>query len=172
METKQHVMEKTLSLFLTVVTVILVVFLSQILLSIRGEMKQLRSDIAALKQEPASAVDFEPFAPLEKNCTRCHTERRFMGIHGSSDDIHAVIKHMEMNPDLRLSPEDVDKIHASMNLLKCTKCHDEQTIKKFGSLNGALQRSILKKMEGKTGSGVTQADEKAIQRSIQTIQGF
>ena len=175
METTQptkNIIERTLPLFLAIVTVIVVIFLSQLVIDMRQDMKELRKEITSLQQEPVMAANFEPFSALEQNCTRCHTERRFMGIHGSPDDIHAIIKHMETNPDLKLAAEDVDKVHAAMNLLKCTQCHDEMTIKKFGALNTAMQRSILKRMEEKPGTTVQAADERTIQRSIQTIQGF
>ena len=95
-----------------------------------------------------------------------------MGLHGPADNIHNIIEHMELNPDLILSSEDVDKVHAAMNLLKCTQCHDEEALKKFGALSTAMQRQVLRRMEEMPGSVIVKADEKAIQRSVQTIQGF
>jgi hypothetical protein len=161
-----------LRLFLTVVTLIVVVFVAQILIKMQDELSGLKAEIALLTQEPVTAVDFAPFAPLDENCTQCHSERRFMGMHGSETDIQSIVDHMEMQADLALSPEDVDRVHAAMNLLKCAECHDEAALKKFAALNTSAQQKVLKRMETIPGSILANGDLSAIQRSVRTIQGF
>jgi hypothetical protein len=172
MEQKHSVLERTLPLFLSIITVVVLIFIAQLQLGVKRELQDLRERVATMQQAPVEAVEFEPFAPLEKNCTECHSERRFMGVHGSGDEISALINHMEMRPDVKLTPQEVDKIHASMSLLKCTKCHDETTLKQFSALNTAAQRSVLTRMTEKPGAGLSKADADAIQKSVQTLHGF
>jgi hypothetical protein len=95
-----------------------------------------------------------------------------MGMHGSEADIQSIVDHMNMQTELALAPEDVDRVHAAMSLLKCAECHDETVLRKYAALNTTAQQKALKKMEAVPGSIVANGDYKAIQRSIRTIQGF
>lgn len=172
MENKDHLFTRLLPFLLTIVTAIIVVFIAQILLDVKAELKEVKTALLNMEQEKISSASFKPFGVLEENCTGCHNERKFMGIHGGDAEITNVIKFMEQMPDVHLSPQDADKIHSSLELLKCAKCHDESTIKKLGTMSAAKQKETIERMAKKTGSGILSEDADKIQKALLKVQGF
>ncbi|MBU1921016.1 hypothetical protein KKG66_09230 [bacterium] len=159
-------------LFLVVITAIIVVFQAQILLEVRSELAGLKETIALQNEVFTTDQAMEPFAPLEENCTRCHSERRFAGFHGSDKDIGAMISHMEMNEELELSQFDVDRIHKSIQFLKCVSCHGEENLKTMAGMSSAKRLEVVERMRTKPGANISDEDARAIERAIQNIQGF
>lgn len=172
MENKTHLFNRFLPLLLAIITTIVVIFMAQILLDVKAELKEVKTTLLKMEQEKISSASFKPFSVLEENCTGCHNERKFMGIHGGEAEITNVIKFMEQMPDVHLSPQDADKIHGSLELLKCVKCHDEGTIKKLGMMSVSKQRDIIERMGKKRGSGILSEDVNKIQQSLLKVQGF
>ena len=172
MERKTHLFERILPFFLVIITAIIVVFLSQLMLNMKSELGEIKVSLATIESETMRNGSFEPFAALEQKCIDCHSERRFLGIHGSSAEILQIIKHMEMMPDINLSSADVNKIHSSLELLKCVRCHDEQALKKLSALSTDYQLQMIERMAEKTGSEISAEDIKNIQSSLQSIKGF
>lgn len=172
MENKTHLFDKILPPLLTIVTVIVVIFIAQILLDVKGELKEVKTTLKNMEQEKVKAASFRPFQPLEENCTSCHNERKFMGIHGGDAEITNVIKYMEKMPDVHLSAHDAEKIHSSLELLKCAKCHDEEAIKKLGAMSSMRQLEIIERMAKKTGSGILPEEAGQIQQALLNVQGF
>lgn len=172
MENNNHLFSRILPFLLTIVTAIIVVFMAQTLLDVKAELKEVKTALLKMEQEKISSASFKPFAVLEENCTGCHNERKFMGIHGGDAEITNVIKYMEQMPDVHLSPQDADKIHGSLELLKCVKCHEESTIKKLGMMSASKQHDIVESMSKKTGSGILSEDVNKIQQSLLKVQGF
>lgn len=172
MENKSHLFNRLLPFLLIIITTIVVVFMAQILLDMNAELKEVKTALLNMEQEKVISTSFKPFGVLEENCTGCHNERKFMGIHGGDAEIANVIKFMEQMPDVHLSPQDADKIHGSLELLKCVKCHDESTIKKLGIMSTAKQKAIIELMAKKIGSGILPEDADKIQKALLKIQGF
>jgi len=169
---RSHLFERTLPLFLAIITAIIVVFQAQILLELRSEVAALKETVTLQNETLTAGQAIEPFAALDENCTKCHTERRFTGFHGSENDIGAMISHMEVNEDVNLSQQDVDRIHKSIQFLKCVSCHDEGPLKKMASMSSAKRFQIIDQMRNKPGAAISDEDARAIERAIQDIQGF
>jgi hypothetical protein len=172
MENKTHLFNRFLPLLLAIITTIVVIFMAQILLDVKAELKEVKTAMRNLEQEKISNVSFKPFTALEENCTSCHNERKFMGIHGGEAEITSVIKFMEQMPDVHLSSQDVDKIHGSLSLLRCVKCHDEEQLKILGTLSSAKQKEVIEKMSKKRGAGILPEDIDQIQLTLLKVQGF
>jgi cytochrome c553 len=165
-------LQSMLSIFLAVITTIVVVFLAQLVLDMKSELGEIKTTLATLRTESATKIGVEPFRALEASCTNCHSERRFVGIHGSSSELKQMINKMEALPDAHISAQDRDKIHASLQLLQCVRCHDDQALKKLATLKRERQREIINKMAEKPGSEIPPEAAEEIMRAYQNIQGF
>lgn len=172
MQHEPHLFERTLPLFLAIVTAIVVVFQSQLTMRLSSEIAELKSQITAVKPETRTTGGVRPFAALEQQCTSCHSERRFMGMHGSASELENVVRHMESMPGAHLTPSDKDVIHGSLRLLQCTRCHDESVFQSLAALNIREQRATIERMTAKSGTAASEDEIQAIQRGFQSIQGF
>ena len=79
---------------------------------------------------------------------------------------------MEKLPDVRLSAQDRDKIHASLELLKCVRCHDEVNLKKLSPMSPPERLEVVEKMRQKPDSGMAPGESAEILRAYEKIQGF
>jgi len=172
MENKTQLLTRNILFFLTIITVIILVFVAQILIEIKGEIIEIKSTFAKAEQEKISKTAFEPFKVLNENCTDCHSDRKFAGIHGETEEISGILKFMQQMPDANISPTDIDKIHSSLSLLKCVKCHSDDQIKILSTMNLAKQREIMIKMAKKTGSTMLAEDANKLLENLHKIQGF
>lgn len=172
MENKNHLFSRLLPFLLTIVTAVVVVFTAQILLDVRAELMEIKSALNKMEEEKIRSVSFQPFQALEENCTDCHSDRRFMGIHGDETDITNIIRFMEKMPDAHLSPQDVEKVHSSLFLLKCVNCHDESQLKVLGTMSASGQREIIERMSKKSGSNILPDEVDDIHKTLLKIQGF
>jgi hypothetical protein len=172
MENKNHLFNRLIPFLLTIVTAIMVVFIAQILLDVKAELQEVKSALRKIEEEKIKSVTFQPFKAIQENCTDCHSERKFMGIHGGEEEISSIIKYMQQMPDAHLSPNDVEKVHGSLALLKCAQCHDESQLQVLASLNSARQREIIERMSKKSGSNISQGEVDKIQKALLEIQGF
>jgi hypothetical protein len=172
MENKNHLFSRILPFLLAIITTIIVVFMAQILLDVKAELMEVKASLKKMEEEKIKSVTFQPFKPIQENCTDCHNERKFMGIHGGDAEINSIINFMEQMPDVHLSPQDVEKVHGSLALLKCVKCHDESQLQVLASLNSARQREIIERMSKKSGSNISSDEIDQIQKAMLEIQGF
>ncbi len=172
MENKNHLFSRLLPFLLTIVTTIIVVFIAQILLEVKAELKEVKATLQKMEDEKIQSVTFQPFKSIQENCTDCHSERKFMGIHGGEGEISNIIQYMQQMPDAHLSPSDVEKVHGSLALLKCVQCHDENQLQVLASLNSARQREIIERMSKKSSSKISADELSQIQKALSEIQGF
>ena len=172
METKNHLLSRLLPFLLAIVTAIVVIFIAQILLDVKAELKEVKATVLKIEEEKIKSASFQVFKPLQENCTDCHNERKFMGIHGGDAEINNIINYMEQMPDIHLSPQDVEKVHSSMVLLKCAKCHDEEQLKVVGTMSAEKQREIIGLMSKKRDSNISPDEIGQIQKAMLKIQGF
>lgn len=172
MQNGSHLFERTLPLFLAILTAIVVVFQAQLTLKLNTEIAALKAQVTAPKPPEHALTTARPFAALEQNCTSCHSERRFMGIHGSGSELQNIVRHMEGMPGAHLSPADVEKIHGSLKMLQCVRCHDEGMLGKLAGMTPGQQHDVIERMAAKPGSQIAQEEIDNIQRGFQSIQGF
>ena len=172
MENNKHLVERLLPFLLLIVIAIVIAFVAQILLDVRNELKEVKSTLVRIENEKIKSVSFQPFKVLEENCTNCHSDRKFMGIHGTDTEITGIIKFLEKMPDVHLTSEEIDKVHNSLSLLKCVKCHDEQQMQILGTMNTTMQREILERMSKKSSGKILPEEIAQLQRILLKVQGF
>lgn len=86
--------------------------------------------------------------------------------------MQGIIAKMEKLLDVRLSAQERDKVHASLELLKCVRCHDEVNLKKLAPMGTAEKLEIIRRMREKPDSGMAPEESAEILRAYQKIQGF
>jgi hypothetical protein len=79
---------------------------------------------------------------------------------------------MERHPDMKLTDQDVQRVHASLTLLKCANCHASEQIKKLALLNSDQQIAKIREMQSKPGSRISPDEVKEIQESFHVLVGF
>jgi hypothetical protein len=143
-----------------------------------GTVVQLRTQVADLSQVLATKEDLiavnVPQTQLftEEKCTRCHTERRFAGEHSTRGEIEAAVAHMRAMPDVGLTDQDMAKIHASLSLLRCTRCHGEEKLRTLALKSPEERMSTIRRMIASPGSGLLPDQMEEIQRAYREIYGF
>ena len=172
MDNNKHLIERLLPFLLIIVIAIVVVFVTQILLDVRNELKEVKTTLLRIESEKIKSASFQPFKVLEENCTNCHSDRKFMGIHGTDTEITGIMHFLEKMPDVHLTSEEIDKVHSSLSLLKCVKCHDEQQIQILGAMNLTMQREILQRMSKKSSGKILPEEIEQLQRILLKVQGF
>ncbi len=164
-------MFRTMLGFSTVLSLVLVLFLN-------GQVGKLRADVAGLKDVLATKDDLirvsvPPVKLLhEEKCTSCHTERRFAGEHNVRGEIEAALTHMKAMPDANISDEDMGKIHASLELLRCANCHGEDNLRLLALKTPEQRMELIRRMAVKPGSNLTPDETESIQRAYQQLYGF
>lgn len=118
------------------------------------------------------AVAVPPGAGSGAKCVSCHSDSKFLGVHGTSNELQGIIAKMEKLPDVRFSAQERDRAHASLELLKCVRCHDEVNLKKLAPMSTAEQLEIIRRMREKLDSGIAPEESAEILRAYQKIRGF
>jgi hypothetical protein len=157
--------------FMVVLNGILLVLISGMLVNLNSELDGLRN-VLATKQDLVSVSMPEMRFFHEEKCTSCHTERRFAGDHNVRGEIEAAVSHMQQMPDAGFTDDDVARIHSSLSLLRCTKCHGEEKL--FGlALESPEERmTIIRDMIAQPGSMIGPDETQEIQRAYGEVFGF
>lgn len=158
--------------FATIVIAVLVVFACSMLMQLRAEVRSLKDTLATKSDVVAVSTASMDLSFEQQKCVRCHTERRFAGEHSTKNGLMEVIQRMGRHPDVRLTHKDVQKVHASLTLMKCASCHSSEEIKKLALLNEGEQVAKIREMQRKPGSRVTPDEVKDIQESFHILVGF
>ena len=172
MDGKTNTSMSTIPFVLSIIAVILLAFVTHMTFEMRKEIAALRTDMSLTKGHTAMQASLEPFSVLDKNCTRCHAERRFMGFHGGEEDIDRVIRKMQAKPDGGLTDDEMKRVHSSMALLACVQCHDETALETFAARTPVEQRMIFQRMQEKPGSKLKKDMVNGVQQALYEIQGF
>ncbi|OGL67443.1 MAG: hypothetical protein A3J27_10250 [Candidatus Tectomicrobia bacterium RIFCSPLOWO2_12_FULL_69_37] len=166
-------LREMLTMFLVLVTAIVVVFVAQLTLEVRSELVRVKTAIQAIRTDPkAREASLQPFAVFDEKCVSCHSDRKFLGVHGTSSELQGIIAKMEKLPDVHLSAQERDRVHASLELLKCVRCHGEVNLKKLAPMGTAERLEIIRRMREKPDSGMAPEESAEILRAYQKIQGF
>jgi hypothetical protein len=156
---------------LLICNTLLTLFLVGIVLETRQELNNIdtilatKNDLINLKQASMENV-------LEKNCSRCHAESRFAEYHGSEQDLIRMIKDMQKMEGSPVDPDDIDKIHASLELLQCNACHEQERIRTMTLKSDEERNEIIRAMLERSAVNTDEEDIARIKRSYQQIYGF
>jgi len=162
---------RVLLIFLIICNTLLLLFLTNLTLGTREDLTGLqttlatKSDLMNLKQ--ASSEDV-----LQQNCGRCHSESRFASFHGNEPELLAMIQEMQSMTGSQINPNDVEKIHASLELLRCNTCHEQNRLRMLGLKSEEERKDLIGKMLEKTNSTPDREEVDRLNRSYQQLYGF
>ena len=164
--------QSVVTMFLVVVIAVLVIFACSALMGLRAEVAALKDVLATKSDLVAIRTAGMDLSFEQRKCTTCHTERRFAGEHDTENGIIKVIKGLQKHPDVGLTRQDMDKVHASVKLLRCANCHSSDEIGKLALLSEPEQSEVIRRMQKMPGSGISPDEVDDIKRSFQLLVGF
>jgi hypothetical protein len=162
---------KVLLLFLVICNTLLLLFLTNLTLGTRHDVDGLKetlvtkSDMLGMKQASEEHI-------LQKNCGKCHAESRFASFHGNETEMLTMIREMQEKMGADITSTDVDKIHASLELLKCNSCHEQNRLRMLGLKSEAERKEIIRGMLQKSNTPTDHDEVDRLNRSYQQLFGF
>jgi hypothetical protein len=157
--------------FLLFTNTLLILFMASFMLQVRSDVTELRN-VLATKEDVLNLTTAPQSDILDKSCTHCHAENKFSSFHGTEDEMIAMIARMQTQNNSQIDPRDSDAIHASLELLQCTSCHEERTTRKLALKTAVDQKEVIRGMLVKAGASADQEKIDRIQKSYQQLLGF
>jgi hypothetical protein len=161
---------KVVVTFAAIFNAVLVVLVANQVIAVREEVRGLRQ-VLATKHDLAALRPTRLTEPLEARCTTCHSERRFAGRHDEAPAA-AVIRRMQAQPGARIGGPEVERIHASLTLLQCARCHSGDVLDRLTLKPAAERARIVREMQKKPGSGIRPDQVQDIVRSYDMLLGY
>jgi hypothetical protein len=156
---------------LTVLNVLLTALLCGLVRDTRQDVEALRG-VLATKQDLVNVAAPRLTLFHEEKCTTCHTERRFAGPHNVRGQIEQAVAHMSTMPDARVTKKELDRIHASLELLRCSQCHEADKLRALAIRAPAERMRTVRAMIAKPGSNITPDEVAAISKAFEQMLGF
>src|SRR5262249_41475722 len=124
------------------------------------QVREVQQRVASLPGDIASKRDVAALRPLQirqilrQNCAACHTARR-LGTTVSMEpaDVQRTIERMGSHPGANIAPGDVDRIAASVLVLRCARCHGEETLNLMVLKTQPERLATIRRMSALPGSG-------------------
>lgn len=157
--------------FLTVLNALLILLLCGLVRDTRHEMNALRT-VLATKEDLVNVTMPKLAFFHEEKCTGCHTERKFAGEHNLRGQIERAVAHMRAMPDAGFSEQDMAKIHASLDLLRCTQCHGAERLRALAIKSPTDRMRIVREMIARPRSNITPDETARILRAYDQLVGF
>lgn len=157
--------------FLVVLNALLTLLLSGLVRDTRHDVLALR-DVLVTKQDLVNVAAPRLSLAHEDKCTSCHTERRFAGPHNVRGRIEEALARMKALPDARLTEQDMARVHASLEVLRCTQCHGADRLRLLAIKSPAERVRLTREMIAKPGSAITPDEASRILRAYEQMLGF
>jgi hypothetical protein len=157
--------------FLTILNAVLIVLLAGLVRDTRQDVNALR-DVLASKQDLVNIAAPKLTLFHEEKCIGCHTERRFAGPHGGQGQIEQIVAQMSKMPGAHIAKKDLDKIHASLELLRCSQCHGADQLRQLAIKSPTERMRIVREMVAKPGSRLTPDEVTRVLRAYEQMIGF
>ena len=140
------------------------------------QVRDLQQDIANLPPDVASKRDVAMLRPLRvreiifENCVGCHTARR-LGVTISMEpaELQRVVQRMPTHPGADISPADFDRIAASLMVVRCARCHGEDTLNLMVLKTQTERLATIRRMAALPGSGVRPDQALAIAQAFDQL---
>jgi hypothetical protein len=125
------------------------------------QVRELQQRVESLPPDLASKRDVAMLRPLRvreilvQNCVECHNTRR-LGATLSMEpgDIQRTIERMQTHPGANIAPGDFDRIAASLLVVRCARCHGEETLNLMVLKSQPERIATIRRMAALPGSGV------------------
>jgi hypothetical protein len=157
--------------FLTVLNAFLTLLLCGLVRDTRQDVGALRTVLATKQDLVNVAVPKLTFFHEEK-CTTCHSERRFAGSHNVRGQVERTVAHMGQMPDAPFTPDETARIHSSLEVFRCTQCHDADLLRRLAIKSPSERMRIVGEMAAKPGSRISPDEVTRILRAFEQMIGF
>jgi hypothetical protein len=157
--------------FLVVLNALLTLLLCGLVRDTRHEVNALR-EVLATKQDLVNVAAPKLTLYHEEKCTSCHSERRFSAPHTGNGSLDQAIAHMKRMPDARLTQEDLAKVHASLELLRCSQCHGADQLRKLAIKSPTERMQIVREMVAKPASNISPDEVTGLLRAYEQTVGY
>jgi len=159
------------------IIVMLVVLVNLILtIAIIVQVRELQQRVASLPPDLASKRDVAMLRPLRireiltQNCVECHSTRR-LGVTVSMEpaDIQRTVQRMQTHPGANIPPAEFDRITASLLVVRCARCHGEETLNLMVLKTQPERIATIRRMAALPGSGVRPDQVLAIAQAFEKL---
>ena len=143
--------------------IVMVALLVNLILTIAlvTQVRELQQRVASLPQDIARKTDVAMLRPLgvreilRQNCVECHSARR-LGVTVSMEpaEIQRTVARMQNHPGADIAERDLERITASLLVVRCARCHGEETLNLMVLKTQPERIATVRRMAALPGSGV------------------
>ena len=159
------------------IIVILAVLANLILtIAVIMQVRELQRRVASLPPDLASKRDVAMLRPLRvreilmQNCVGCHSSRRLgTTISMEPADIQRTVQRMQNHPGADIAPGEFDRIAASLMVVRCARCHGEETLNLMVLKTMPERMATIRRMAALPGSGVRPDQALAIAQAFEKL---
>ena len=159
------------------VVLALVVLVNLILtIALITQVREIQQRVARLPSDLATKRDVAALRPLQvrqilqRNCVECHSTRR-LGVTVSMEptEIRSTVERMQTHPGANISEGELERIGASIMVLRCARCHDEGTLNLMVLKSQPERIATVRRMAALPGSGVRPDQVTAIAQAFEKL---
>ena len=140
------------------------------------QVREVQQRVASLPPDLATKRDVASLRPLQirrilaQNCVECHSARRLGAVVALDPaDIQGTVERMQSHPGANIPPGDVERIAASLLVLRCARCHGEDTLNLMVLKTQPERIATIRRMAALPGSGVRPDQVPAIAQAFETL---
>lgn len=161
------------------IVIMLVVLVNLILtVALITQVRELQRRVASLPPDLARKIDVAMLRPLRirqilrQNCVECHSARR-LGVTVSMEptEIQRTIERMQNHPGANIAPGESDRIAASLLVLRCARCHGEESLNLMVLKTQPERIATIRRMSALPGSGVRPDQVAVIAQAFEKLIG-
>lgn len=142
------------------------------------QVRELQRRVASLPPDLARKIDVAMLRPLRirqilrQNCVECHSARR-LGVTVSMEptEIQRTIERMQNHPGANIAPGESDRIAASLLVLRCARCHGEESLNLMVLKTQPERIATIRRMSALPGSGVRPDQVAVIAQAFEKLIG-
>jgi cytochrome c553 len=144
------------------IVVMLVVLVNLILtIALITQVREVQQRVATLPVDLATKRDVASLRPLQvrqilsQNCVQCHSARRLATtLSMEPAEIQRTIERMQTHPGANIARGELERIAASILVLRCARCHGEDTLNLMVLKTQPERIATIRRMVALPGSGV------------------
>src|SRR5215467_12661251 len=118
------------------IVVALAILINLILtIALIAQVREIQRRVASLPSDLATRRDVAALRPLpirqilRQNCVECHSARRLaVTLSMEPSEIQGTIERMQNHPGANISRSELDRITASLLVVRCARSHTEETL--------------------------------------------
>jgi hypothetical protein len=169
--------ERSLPISAFRIVVTLVVLVNLILtIALITQVREVRQKVAGLPSDLATKRDVAFLRPLpvrqilSENCVQCHSARRLSTtLSMEPAEIQRTIERMQAHPGASISQPELERIAASLLVLRCARCHGEETLNLMVLKTQPERLATIRRMSALPGSGVRPDQVAAIAQAFELV---